>query len=82
MTGAVQAPPDGDPVVLIPDHATLGGYPVVAVVASADHGLLGQCAPGTRCGRCPSCPPRRTRHDTGAGSSSGAVAGTYPLTVD
>ena len=32
----------------MPDHATLGGYPVVAVVASADHGLLGQCAPGTR----------------------------------
>ena len=48
VTGAVQVPPDGDPVVLLPDHATLGGYPVLAVVASADHGLLGQCAPGTR----------------------------------
>ena len=46
MTGAVQVPPDGDPVVLLPDHATLGGYPVLAVVASADHGRLGQCAPG------------------------------------
>ena len=39
---------DEDPVVLLPDHATLGGYPVLAVVASADHGRLGQCAPGTR----------------------------------
>jgi len=48
VTGAVQLPPGGDPVVLMPDHATLGGYPVLAVVASADHGLLGQCAPGTR----------------------------------
>ncbi len=48
VTGAVQVPPDGDPVVLMPDHATLGGYPVLAVVVSADHGRLGQCAPGTR----------------------------------
>ncbi len=47
VTGAVQVPPGGDPVVLMPDHATLGGYPVVAVVASADHGVLGQCRPGT-----------------------------------
>jgi allophanate hydrolase subunit 2 len=47
VTGAVQVPPGGDPVVLMPDHATLGGYPVVAVVVSADHGLLGQCRPGT-----------------------------------
>ena len=44
--GAVQVPPDGDPVILLVDHATLGGYPVVAVVASVDHGRLGQCAPG------------------------------------
>jgi KipI family sensor histidine kinase inhibitor len=48
VTGAVQVPPGGDPVILMPDHATLGGYPVLAVVATVDHGLLGQCAPGTR----------------------------------
>jgi KipI family sensor histidine kinase inhibitor len=48
VTGAIQVPPGGDPVVLGPDHATLGGYAVVAVVASADHGRLGQCGPGTR----------------------------------
>jgi KipI family sensor histidine kinase inhibitor len=47
VTGAVQVPPGGDLVVLMPDHATLGGYPVVAVAASVDHGLLGQCRPGT-----------------------------------
>jgi allophanate hydrolase subunit 2 len=47
VTGAIQVPPDGDPVILLPDHATMGGYPVVAVVAAVDHGLLGQCAPGT-----------------------------------
>jgi biotin-dependent carboxylase-like uncharacterized protein len=48
VTGAVQVPPGGDPVILMPDHATLGGYPVLAVVAWADLGRLGQCAPGTR----------------------------------
>jgi KipI family sensor histidine kinase inhibitor len=47
VTGAVQVPPDGEPVILLTDHATLGGYPVVAVVAAVDHGVLGQCAPGT-----------------------------------
>ncbi|MFZ0250706.1 MAG: carboxyltransferase domain-containing protein, partial [Acidimicrobiales bacterium] len=36
VTGAVQVPPDGDPVILLPDHATLGGYPLLAVVVSAD----------------------------------------------
>jgi KipI family sensor histidine kinase inhibitor len=48
VTGAIQVPPSGDPVVLGPDHATLGGYAVVGVVASADHGRLGQCGPGSR----------------------------------
>jgi allophanate hydrolase subunit 2 len=47
VTGAVQVPPAGEPIVLGPDHATLGGYPVAAVVIAADHGLLGQCGPGT-----------------------------------
>jgi KipI family sensor histidine kinase inhibitor len=47
VTGAVQLPPGGEPIVLGPDHATLGGYPVPAVVVAADHGLLGQCGPGT-----------------------------------
>jgi KipI family sensor histidine kinase inhibitor len=47
VTGAVQVPPDGEPVILLTDHATLGGYPVVAVVAAVDHGVLGQCAPGS-----------------------------------
>lgn len=48
VTGAVQVPADGLPVVLGPDHATLGGYPVVSVVITADLGLLGQCRPGDR----------------------------------
>jgi len=46
VTGAVQVPPDGRPIVLGCDHATTGGFPVVATVVSADHGRLGQCRPG------------------------------------
>ena len=46
VTGAVQVPPDGRPIVLMPDHATVGGYPVVATVIGADLGVLGQLAPG------------------------------------
>ncbi len=44
--GTVQLPPDGHPVVLMADHATLGGYPVGAVVITADLGELGRCRPG------------------------------------
>jgi antagonist of KipI len=44
--GTVQVPPDGNPVILMADHATLGGYPVAGVVITADLGELGRCRPG------------------------------------
>jgi allophanate hydrolase subunit 2 len=46
VTGAVQVPPDGRPVILLCDHATVGGYPVAATVVRADLGVLGQLRPG------------------------------------
>jgi len=46
VTGAVQLPPDGQLIVLGVDHATLGGYPVVAAVVSGDLPRLGQLRPG------------------------------------
>jgi allophanate hydrolase subunit 2 len=46
VTGAVQVPPGGEPIILMPDHATVGGYPVVACVITADLPVLGQLAPG------------------------------------
>jgi len=46
LTGAIQLPPDGKPIVLLPDHATTGGYPVIATVITADLGVVGQAAPG------------------------------------
>ena len=44
--GAIQLPPDGQPIVLGPDHGTTGGYRVAAVVISADRRILGQLVPG------------------------------------
>jgi antagonist of KipI len=45
ITGAIQLPPDGRPIALLCDHATVGGYPVIATVVSADLGALGQLRP-------------------------------------
>jgi antagonist of KipI len=44
--GAVQLPPDGEPIVLLVDAPTVGGYPVIAVVASVDRGVIGQLGAG------------------------------------
>ena len=82
VTGAIQVPPDGNPVVLLPDHATLGGYPVLAVVAAADHGRLGQCGPGTPV----RLVPIGAEEAGGAWRAqrravAGAVVGHYPLSA-
>ena len=47
VTGAIQVPPDGRPVVLMHDHGSTGGYPVVAVVHPADLWQLAQARPGS-----------------------------------
>jgi biotin-dependent carboxylase-like uncharacterized protein len=44
--GAVQVPPDGQPIVMLADRQTTGGYPKIATVISADIPLLAQCVPG------------------------------------
>jgi biotin-dependent carboxylase-like uncharacterized protein len=44
--GTIQLPPDGNPVVLLADHQTTGGYMVPAVVARCDLWKVGQCRPG------------------------------------
>jgi len=83
VTGAVQVPPDGDPVVLMVDHATLGGYPVIAVVVAADHGRLGQCAPGTRVRLVPiGLDEADEARRSARRELARAVAGPYPLAVD
>jgi biotin-dependent carboxylase-like uncharacterized protein len=47
VVGALQVPPDGRPVVLLADHPTTGGYPVIGVVDPADLAALAQAPPGT-----------------------------------
>jgi antagonist of KipI len=44
--GALQVPPDGQPILLMADRHTTGGYPIVAVLISADLHLAGQLLPG------------------------------------
>jgi len=47
VRGAIQLPPDGQPIVLGPDHQTTGGYPLLGVVPQCDWCLLAQVTPGT-----------------------------------
>lgn len=44
--GAVQIPPDGQPIVLLNDRQTLGGYPKIGSVLSLDCALLSQAGAG------------------------------------
>ncbi len=48
VMGSVQVPPDGQPIVMMVDHQTTGGYPKVGAVIQADVPLLAQCLPGDR----------------------------------
>ncbi|HEX5549085.1 MAG TPA: 5-oxoprolinase subunit PxpB [Ktedonobacterales bacterium] len=50
--GAIQIPPDGEPIVLLADAQTTGGYYVPAVVISADFWKIGQLRPGDAVGFC------------------------------
>jgi len=46
--GSVQVPPEGQPIVLMADRQTIGGYPRIAEVISVDLPLLAQLRPGDR----------------------------------
>jgi biotin-dependent carboxylase-like uncharacterized protein len=48
VTGALQVPPSGQPILLLNDHPTTGGYPVIGVVHAGDLPLVGQLRPGQR----------------------------------
>ena len=45
--GTVQAPPDGNPIILMADHQSVAGYPKVAQVASVDLAKIAQYKPGS-----------------------------------
>ena len=44
--GAIQVPADGQPIVLLADRQTIGGYPKIGSVLSLDLGKLAQVTPG------------------------------------
>ena len=46
--GAIQVPADGQPIVLLTDYPTIGGYPKIANIISADYHLLAQKIPGEK----------------------------------
>jgi biotin-dependent carboxylase-like uncharacterized protein len=44
--GSIQVPGDGQPIILLADRQTTGGYPKIATVASVDLPALGRVGPG------------------------------------
>ena len=46
VRGAIQVPPNGEPVIFLNDHPVTGGYPVIGVVESVDVDLVAQLVPG------------------------------------
>ncbi|WP_419707751.1 carboxyltransferase domain-containing protein [Promicromonospora sp. NFX87] len=48
VTGAIQVPPDGQPVLFLADHPLTGGYPVVGAVVADHVPLAGQLPAGAR----------------------------------
>jgi len=44
--GTIQVPPNGQPILLLADRQTIGGYPIIATLIHADFPLVAQCAPG------------------------------------
>jgi biotin-dependent carboxylase-like uncharacterized protein len=46
VTGAIQVPGSGQPILLLADHQTTGGYPKIATVISADLPVVGRRQPG------------------------------------
>jgi len=48
LKGVIQVPADGNPIIMLSDHGTIGGYPKIGVVVSADYDRLVQISPGSK----------------------------------
>jgi biotin-dependent carboxylase-like uncharacterized protein len=48
VKGVIQVPADGNPIIMLSDHGTIGGYPKIATVISADFDKLAQLPPGSK----------------------------------
>jgi biotin-dependent carboxylase-like uncharacterized protein len=47
VDGAIQITPTGEPIIMLANHPTTGGYPVIAVVEPDDLSIVAQLPPGT-----------------------------------
>ncbi len=47
VKGVIQVPSDGNPIIMLADHGTIGGYPKIANVISADLDKVAQMIPGS-----------------------------------
>jgi biotin-dependent carboxylase-like uncharacterized protein len=48
LKGVIQIPADGNPIIMLSDHGTIGGYPKIGVVISADYDRLVQLPSGSK----------------------------------
>ena len=48
VKGVIQVPADGNPIIMFSDHGSIGGYPKIAVVITADHDKVAQLTPGSK----------------------------------
>ena len=48
IKGVIQIPANGNPIIMLSDHGTIGGYPKIGVVISADYDKLVQLIPGSK----------------------------------
>ena len=48
LKGVIQVPADGNPIIMLSDHGTIGGYPKIGVVITADYDKLVQLPTGSK----------------------------------
>ena len=48
IKGVIQVPADGNPIIMLSDHGTIGGYPKIGVVISSDYDKLVQLPPDSK----------------------------------
>ena len=48
IKGVIQVPADGNPIIMLSDHGTIGGYPKIGVVISSDYDKLVQIPTGSK----------------------------------
>ena len=48
VKGVIQVPADGNPIIMLSDHGTIGGYPKIGIIVSADYDRVVQLPPGSK----------------------------------